>query len=130
MLADEIRKEEKPMSWFELRPDEKELGSWTVNYLPPGGGRYTGPLVVTDQRLLFKFANDTSASGVLKKLFFFRDTHGYIAIPRERIRSIDRKSGLLNKRVRVTLDDGEAHVFDHGMLSIDAMAAAIESGKA
>ena len=40
------------MGTFEYEPGEQELGSWTVNYKPPWGGRYTGKLFVTDRRLL------------------------------------------------------------------------------
>lgn len=118
------------MSQLELLPDERELGSWTLNYLPPGGGRYTGPLSVTDRRLLFQATFDSSLAGSLKELIIYRDTHGFLVIPKERIRQVERKSGFLKKQVLVTLDSGEVHTFDYGMLSVDKLAAAIEAKKA
>ena len=39
------------MAQFEMLPDEKEIGHWTLNYIPASGGRFTGPLTVTNQRL-------------------------------------------------------------------------------
>lgn len=118
------------MSRFEMHADEKELGTWTMNYLPPGGGRFTGPLTVTDQRLLFKATFDTSAVGALRELILYKDTHGYLVIPKNRIKSIARKNSLLKKQVLVTLDNGDMHTFDYGMLSVEKLAAAIESRKA
>jgi hypothetical protein len=115
------------MSHFEMLPDEKELGTWTLNYLPQGGGRYTGPLTVTDRRLLFKATFDTSAAGALRELIIYKDTHGYLVIPKNRIKNIARKSSLLKKQVLVTLDNGDVHTFDYGMLSVDKLAAAIET---
>ena len=117
------------MSWFELLPHEKELGTWTLNYRPPGGGRYTGPLVVTDQRLVFKATFDTSAVGALRQLVICIDTRGYRVIPKGRIREVARMSRLLKKQVRITLDNGEVHTFDYGMLSVGRLAAAIEARK-
>ena len=52
------------MGAFTFEPDEEELGSWTVNYKPPWGGRYTGKLFVTDRRLLYDAKFDTSAMGI------------------------------------------------------------------
>jgi hypothetical protein len=118
------------MSQFEMLPNEVELGSWTLNYLPQGGGRYTGPLTVTDQRLLFKATFDTSAVGALRELIIYKDTHGFLVIPKSRIKNIAKKSGLLKKQVLITLDNGDVHTFDYGMLSIEKLAAAIEKRQA
>ncbi|MHB0915852.1 MAG: hypothetical protein ACYC5A_05280 [Thermoleophilia bacterium] len=118
------------MTDFQLDPGEEELGSWTLNYLPPGGGRYTGKLVVTGQRLLFDAKFDTSLGGVIDQLMKHYGQHGYLSIPKTDIKAVSRKSSMLKKRVTVTLIDGTEHVFDYGMLSIDKLAAAIESGSA
>jgi len=112
----------------ELLPDEKELGTWTLNYLPQGGGRYTGPLTVTDKRLLFKAAFDASAPGALRELLIYKDTRGYLVIPKSRIRRVARAGRLLKKQVRVTLDSGDVHTFDYGMMNTGKLAAAIEAG--
>lgn len=117
------------MKWIDLLPGELELGTWTLNYLPPGGGRYTGPLLVTDRRLLFKADFDTSPGGALKELVIFKDTRGVLAIPRERVLGVEKKSGFFRKRVVVTLVGGEEHTFDRGLLSVDKLAAAIAAGR-
>lgn len=117
------------MSRFEMHAGEKELGTWTLNYTPPGGGRYTGPLTVTDQRLVFKAAFETSTAGALRELVIYRDTHGYLVIPKTRIKNVARKSSLLKKQVLVALDNSEVHTFDTGMLSAEKLAAAIMGRK-
>ena len=87
------------MAQIEMLPDEKEIGHWTLNYIPASGGRYTGPLTVTNQRLLFDAQFNTSAPGALRELMVFKGTWGYIAIPKSRIRKVDVSSSMLKKKV-------------------------------
>lgn len=115
------------MSEFEMLPDERELGRWTLNYLPPGGGRYTGPLAVTNQRILFDAKFTTSVLGTLRELIVYKGTWGYVAIPKIRIKKVDISSGLMRKKVLVTLDNGEVHTFDYGMLGVQKIAEAVNS---
>ncbi len=114
------------MSQFELLDGETEIDSWTLNYLPPGGGRFTGQLLVTNQRLLFDAAFDTSVTGALKELIIVSGSHGYLSIAKSTIQGIEVKSSFFKKKVIVTLQDGQAHTFDYGMLSVTKLAAAIE----
>ncbi len=114
------------MSDFQLESAEQELGSWTLNYLPPNGGRYTGKLMVTNQRLLFDAKFDTSATGALGELLIHTGSHGYLSIPKASIQNADVKSSFFKKKVIVTLQDGTSHTFDYGMLSVKKLAAAIE----
>jgi len=114
------------MDIFELAENEKEIGSWTTNYLPPDGGRYTGKLVVTDKRILFDAKFDTSLSGTLGELFIISGSHGYISIPKDKISSVEEKGGLLSKKVIIKLEDGKTHTINNGMLSVQKMAEAIE----
>jgi hypothetical protein len=106
------------------------LGVWTLNYLPPQGGRYTGPLLVTDRRLLFQPRFDASPGGVLKELVPFRDTRGLVAIPKERVCRVERRGRFLRRQLAVLLDGGEMHVFDRGLLGVDALAKAIDRRRA
>ena len=115
------------MAQFEMLPEEKEIGHWTLNYIPASGGRFTGPLTVTNQRILFDAQFNTSAAGALRELMVFKGTWGYIAIPKSRIQKTAVVSSMLKKKVVVTLDNGEAHTFDYGMLSVQKIAEAINS---
>jgi len=113
------------MGKIDLLPGEVELGAWTLNFLPHGGGRFTGPLTVTNQRLLFDAKFDTSFSGAFRELIVYKGSWGYVAIPKNRIKSVEVRSRLLNKKVVVTLDDGSVHTFDYGMLGVQKIADAI-----
>ncbi|MCA9674229.1 MAG: hypothetical protein KC464_04225 [Myxococcales bacterium] len=113
------------MSGFELQPGEAELGTWTLNYVPPAGGRYLGKLAVTNQRLLFDAQFDTSLTGVLGELFITSGSHGYLSIPKAKIEHTEVKRGFFKKKVIVTVA-GKDHVFDYGMLSVAKLASAIE----
>jgi hypothetical protein len=110
---------------FDLEAGERELGDWTLNYIPPDGGRYTGKLVVTDRRLLFDAKFDTSLTGTFRELIIFTGSHGYLSIPKSSITGVDVKKSMLKKQVIVMVGDAE-HTFDYGMLSVDKIAEAIQ----
>jgi hypothetical protein len=114
------------MANYQLQPKETEFGKWTLNYLPPGGGRYTGPLVVTSQRLIFDAHFDTSVGGALRELIIVSGTHGVVSIPKSRIKGVEVAKSLMKKQVKVTLDNSDVHTFDYGMLSVDKIAEAIK----
>jgi hypothetical protein len=108
---------------FEYAAGEQELGSWTVNYKPPGGGRFTGKLYVTDRRLLYDAKFDSSVSGVLNDLVSVHlGSEGELIIAKDDIKS----SGLDGRaKVLVTLEDGSEHWSDCGVMSAKKIAAAI-----
>ena len=38
---------------FTLQEGETIIDTWTLIYIPPGGGKYNGKLTVTNKRLLY-----------------------------------------------------------------------------
>lgn len=115
------------MSDFDLQPGENPIDTWTINYIPPGGGRYTGELMVTDQRLLFDAQFATSIIGSLRELIIYKGSHGYLSISRAAIESVQVQSGFFKKRVIVSVG-GQPHTFDYGMLSVKKLAEALQGG--
>ena len=114
------------MGSMPLDEGERSLGTWTIMYLPPGGGRYNGVLNVTDRRLIYDAKFDISASGVVEEALFFKwGSEGYVVIPKERIRRVEAKKSFTAKKVILTLDDEQEHVFSYGMMSVDKVIAAI-----
>jgi hypothetical protein len=64
-----------------LSNGEQAMGSWTINYIAPNGGRYLGKLDVTDQNLYFDGQFDMSFAGVVKEaLFVNTGSAGYLCI--------------------------------------------------
>jgi hypothetical protein len=114
------------MGQYELQPGEVELGTWTLNFLPHGGGRFTGPLTVTNQRILFDAKFNTSFSGVLRELIVFKGSWGFVSIPKDRIKNVETQSGILKKKVLITLDNGNTHTLDYGLLAVQKLADAIK----
>ena len=47
----------------------ESVGSWTVNYLPEEGGRYTGTLEVKDSGLHFDTLYESSNKTIVKAIF-------------------------------------------------------------
>ena len=115
------------MGNIEMAAGEETLGQWTLNYVPPAGGRYTGKLQVTNQRLLFDAQFDTSLSGTLGELLVSGGgTEGYLSIPRSAISRVDVKTSFFKKKVVVFVGEEQAHTFDYGMLSVKKLAEAIQ----
>jgi hypothetical protein len=111
---------------FTFMEDESIFGEWTLNYIPPGGGRFTGKLAVTDKRLLFNARFDTSLSGIIEEAMFIKHgSEGYISIPKDRISKVEIVKKGFQKNVVVTLDTGAEHTFNYGVMKVDKIAEAI-----
>ncbi|MFV1957998.1 MAG: hypothetical protein ACC662_01160 [Planctomycetota bacterium] len=121
----------------------QDFGTWTVNYLPPEGGRYTGKLTVTDEKLLFKTLYESSNKTIVKAIFldvgsfavagghnvyrYSNDDEVGIDLPTAEIARVEAAKKGFMKRAVVTLKDGQEFVFDYGLLSVKKLVAAIES---
>ena len=111
---------------FTLEPTETKIDTWTVIYISPDGGRYNGKLTVTNKRLLYDAKFDVSVKGLLEESLFIKfGSEGYLTLPKDRISKIDTKKSFVKKQVIITLDNGQIHIFDYGMLNIDKLAEAI-----
>ena len=111
---------------FTFMEDESIFGEWTLNYIPPGGGRYTGILAVTDKRVLFDAKFDTSFTGIIEETMFIKHgSEGYISIPKDRISKVEIVKKGIQKNVAVTLDTGAVHTFNYGVMKVDKIADAI-----
>jgi hypothetical protein len=111
-----------------LQPDETNLGTWTLFYLPPSGGKYNGKLTVTSKRLLYDAMFDASFKGVVSEALFIKwGSEGYLEIDKKAIQGVEVQKKLLSKKCILTLADGSKHTFDYGALSIDKTVAAIQA---
>ena len=111
-----------------LQPNENDLGTWTLFYLPPGGGKYNGKLTVTNQRLLYDAMFDASFKGMVAEALTIKwGSEGYLEIDKKHIQSVEVQKKLLSKKCILTLTDGSKHTFDYGAMNIDKTVAAIEA---
>ncbi|HEY3744555.1 MAG TPA: hypothetical protein VGL53_32150 [Bryobacteraceae bacterium] len=111
-----------------LRPGEIDLGTWTLFYLPPGGGKYNGKLRITNMRLLYDAKYDASLSGMVTEALFIKwGSEGYLEIEKKDIRGVEVQKKLFSKKCILTLSDGSVHTFDYGAMNIDKAAAAIQA---
>ncbi len=113
---------------FELHPNETKIDTWTILYIPPGGGKYNGKLTITNQRLLYDAKFDVSAKGLLSEALFMKwGSEGYLEIYKEDIKDVTIEKSFLAKKAIVTLNDDSKHVFNYGALNVDKVAEAIKS---
>jgi len=112
----------------ELQPGESKIDTWTLMYLPPGGGKFNGKLTVTNRRLLYDAKFDTSVTGLVSEFLFVKwGSEGYLEINKDHIRNVDVEKKLLSKKCKITLADGSLHIFDYGALNIDKVVDAVRA---
>jgi hypothetical protein len=125
------------------KPMAQELGEWTINYIPEEGGRYTGTLTVTAEKLLFKSLYESSNKTIVKAIFldvgtfaaagghtvyrYSNDDEATVDLPVAEIARVEAAKKGMMKRAVVTMQGGETFVFDYGMLSVKKLVAAVES---
>jgi hypothetical protein len=113
---------------FELQPGENAIDTWTILYIPPGGGKYNGKLTVTNKRLLYDAKYDVSAKGLLAEAMFIKwGSEGYLEISKSDIKDVAVEKSFLSKKTIVTLSDGSKHTFNYGALNVDKVADAIKA---
>lgn len=121
----------------------QELGEWAVNYLPEEGGRYTGKLAVTDEKVTFVSLYESSNRTVVKAIFlnvgsfaaagghtvyrYSNDDEARVELPVAEIARVEATKKWLLKQAVVTMNDGQVFVFDYGMLDAKKIVAAIAS---
>jgi hypothetical protein len=112
---------------FTMLPDETAIDTWTILYVPPGGGKYNGKLTVTNKRLFYDAKYDVSAKGLISEALFMKwGSEGYLTIDKADIKDVQLEKSFLAKKVVVTLSDGSKHTFNYGALNVDKVAEAIK----
>ncbi len=87
-----------------LQPDETNLGTWTLFYLPPSGGKYNGKLTVTSKRLLYDAMFDASLKGMVSEALFIKwGSEGYLEIDKHGNQGVEVQKKLLSKKCILTL---------------------------
>ncbi len=117
--------------------------TWTINYIPGEGERYTGILEVKSDRLIFESLYESSNKTVIKAIFL--DTTSFVAagghtvyrysnedtatvdLPFGDIKAVRADKKGMMKRAVVTMVDDQEFVFDYGLLSVKKLVATIES---
>ena len=113
---------------FSLLPDEQIIDTWTLLYVPPGGGKYNGKLTITNKRLLYDAKYDVSAKGLLSEAMFIKwGSEGYLEIDKSAITDVQVEKSFLAKKAILTLTDGTKHTFNYGAMNIDKVVTAINS---
>ena len=91
---------------IQLQPGENKIDTWTILYIPPGGGKYNGKLTVTNKRLLYDAKYDVSAKGLLSEAMFIKwGSEGYLEINKSDITDVSVEKSFLSKKAIVTLSD-------------------------
>ena len=120
--------------------------TWTINYLPTEGGRFTGKLYVTADALKFETLYESSNKTVVKAIFldvatfaaagghtvyrYSNDDEATIELPAGEISDVKAARKGLMKQIVVTMTNGDEFVFDYGMLSVKKLVAAVNAVRA
>jgi hypothetical protein len=117
--------------------------SWTINYIPAEGGRFTGMLEVDADGVRFETLYESSNKTIVKAIFldvstfaaagghtvyrYSNDDTATINLPAAEIGSVKATKHRLMKRAEITMANGEEFVFDYGMLSVKNLVATVEA---
>jgi hypothetical protein len=113
---------------FELLADEQIIDTWPLIYLPPGGGKYDVRCTITNKRIMYTSNIDTKVKMKLAEFIWCSpDNRECMVIPKTRIRLIKTEKTYLEKKVILTLDNGQQHAFSYGPLNIDRVVEAMSS---
>jgi hypothetical protein len=120
-----------------------QLGDWTINYLPDEGGRYTGTLTVTDEKVEFVSLYESSNRTIVKAIFldvgtfaaagghtvyrYSNDEEARVDLPVGDIAGVEARKKRMMNRVAITMKDGQEFLFEYGLLSVKNLVEAIES---
>ena len=119
------------------------LGSWTINYLPGEGERFTGTLEVREDRIFFDTIYESSNRTIVKAIFldvttfaaagghtvyrYSNDDKAIVDLPIEDVASVGAAKKGMMKRVVITMKNEEEFVFDYGMLSVKNLVSTIQA---
>ena len=120
-----------------------EHGEWLINYLPEEGGRYTGKLNVSSEKLYFVSLYESSNKTVVKAIFlsvasfaaagghgiyrYSNDKEAIVELPVNEITGVEAAKKGIMKRAVVTMKNGEQFIFDYGMLPVKKLVETIAS---
>ena len=116
---------------------------WIINYIPEEGGRFTGTLNVSAEKLRFVSLYESSNKTIVKAFFldvatfaasgghmvyrYSNNDEAIVELPGSDVAGVEaRKKGLM-KRAVVTMKDGQVFVFDYGLLSVGKLVESIKS---
>lgn len=126
-----------PRCLYPLEDSERELGTWTTNFVLPDVARYIGDLTVTDRNLIFRLRGQVSmnmlASFLLpdfisgQPLYQSIGEDQYLVYPKEKIKAIIPQKSFLKKKIVLQTSEDRELVIDNGMLSIEPIIQALES---
>lgn len=113
---------------FELLPGEEIIDTWTLLYIPPNGAKYNGKCTITNLRLVYDAKLDYTLQETLRtSLLMNKEEDGLLIIPKEKIVELNVLKSLMDKRVMLTLDNGQVHIFGYGIMNIDKVVDAINN---
>jgi hypothetical protein len=115
--------------------------TWTLNYEPTEGGRFTGKLTLHPDRLhfsaLYESSNEVLIKAVVGAAVTAAATGAHVAyirnnssqleveLPRDEIARIESRNSFFAKRVLIHMRDGSLFTFNYGMLSTKKLLAAL-----
>ena len=122
---------------------DKKIGEWIINYLPEEGGRYTGTLEVSDEKVRFTSLYESSNKTIVKAIFidvatyaasggrliyrYSNNKEAIVELPVNEIAGAEAtKKGLMN-RAEIIMKNGQKFVFNYGLLSVKKLIKTVST---
>ncbi|MEO6612085.1 MAG: hypothetical protein ABIT05_02680 [Chitinophagaceae bacterium] len=112
----------------QLLPGEELIDSWMLLYISPRGEKFEGTCTVTNRRIFYDTKGVFEAAQVSEGVFYYETgKSNCVVIAKNRISQVETFRTALEKKVIITLDDGQQHEFNYGALNIDRIAEALSA---
>lgn len=110
-----------------LNEGEVRIDSWDLYYTFSDGKNFFGTITITNKRIFFETKTEGAVHAMLAASpIFTNHTPGYVILLKKHIKNIETEKNLFCKKAIITFDNGEKHVLDRKMMSIDKIVEALE----
>ncbi len=107
--------------------NEIKIDSWDLYYTFPDGSYFFGALTITNQRICFETKVTGAVQAMLKASSMLTNHMGnYVILSKNLITGIEAVKDTIGNKVVLTLNNGEKHILDRKMLSMEKIVTALQ----
>ncbi len=109
-----------------LLKDEIIIDSWDLYYTFENGLNFFGRATITNKRILFETKIQECHQAMLAASEVFTNhTQNHVILAKKHIKKVDCSKDSSGNKIFLVLKNGETHILDRKMLSIDKIAEAL-----
>ncbi|HNW90712.1 MAG TPA: hypothetical protein PKN48_13710 [Bacteroidales bacterium] len=118
----------EPSQKIKLLKNELKIDSWDLYYTFTDGSYFFGALTITNQRIFFETKVKGAVQAMLKASSILTNhTANHVFLSKKLITGIEAVKDTTGNKVFITLTNGEKHILDRKMLSMEKIITALQT---